>query len=123
MLARKIILFHQSNKYVTERADEDAVNTLTESSSVLMMCWFILHSDVTYSPHRSGVGQGCDIMNSFFRVLRLFTTCLDQSYQAQEILSEEKCVKISRNRVPYVAVSIPTSYLVTRESLGIDTAT
>ena len=88
-------------------------NTLTESSSVLMICWFILHSDVTYSPHGRSVGRGCDIMNSLFRILRLLTTCLDQSYRAREILSEEMFVKISRNRVPYVAVSISTSYLVT----------
>jgi len=88
-------------------------NTLTESSSVLMIRRFILHSDVTYSPHGRSVGRGCDIMNSLFRILRLLTTCLDQSYRAREILSEEMFVKISRNRVPYVAVSISTSYLVT----------
>jgi len=123
LLAHKIILFHQSNKYVTERADDDAVNTLTESSSVLILCWFILHSDVTYSLHGRSVGWGFDIRNSLFRMLQFLTTCLDQSYQAQEILSEERFVKISRNRVLYVAVSIPTSYLVTREALEIDTAT
>ena len=69
-------------------------NTLTESSSVLMMRRFILHSDVTYSPHICSVGRGCDIMNSLFRILRLLTTCLDQSYQAREILSEEMFIKI-----------------------------